>query len=148
MSKLDTDSDPDASATTDEQESIHREYILDVRIVEINPSGGDDPRYRFEAPQHEGREFDDPEMAELYADIYFCTNGFEEAGTGERGVPPEIIGAGRAVLASYFLVQPWTDRNWVASFFGRKPHRVRKYTEWVRGRAEEIRTGAEEQGMT
>lgn len=128
----------------DAQESIHRSYVFDVRIVEL---GGGEPRYRFEAPEHTTMVFDDPELAELYADIYFCTNGFVEEGTGDRGVPPEVIGAGRAVLASYFLTMPGADRDWVASFFGKKPERVRKYVEWVRGRAEEIRTGANEEGL-
>ena len=59
----------------------HREYVMDVRIVEVEREGG--PAYRFEAPEHEGETFDDPENAELYADVYFDVNGFEEAGTGE-----------------------------------------------------------------
>ncbi|SFK64628.1 hypothetical protein SAMN04487950_0363 [Halogranum rubrum] len=131
----------------EERESIHEQYVLDVRIVECVRPDVDRPQYRFEAPEHTPMSFDDPEMAELYADIYFCTNGFVEEGTGERGVPPEVIGAGRAVLAAYFLTQPGTDRDWVASFFGKKPHRVRKYVEWVQGQAEEIRTGVVEQGL-
>lgn len=129
-----------------EHESIYREYILGVRIVETETEAGE-PSYRFEAGDHQGREFEDPEMATLYADIYFCTNGFEEEGTGDRGVPPEIIGAGRAVLASYFLTQPSIDAHWVASFFGKKPHFVRQYTESVRQSAEQIRDGAEARGM-
>lgn len=130
-----------------EHESIHEQYVLDVRIVECSPPSADGTQYRFEAPEHTEMLFDDPEMAELYADIYFCTNGFVEEGTGDRGVPPEVIGAGRAVLAAYFLTQPGTDRDWVASFFGKKPHRVRKYVEWVQGQAEEIRTGVTDQGL-
>jgi hypothetical protein len=132
--------------TDAEHESIYKEHILGVRIVEVDPPDGE-PRYRFETSGHRGREFADPEMATLYADIYFCTNGFEEEGTGDRGVPPEIIGAGRAVLASYFLTQPTADEQWVASFFGMKPHRIQQYVRVVRGRAEEIRNGAREQGM-
>jgi hypothetical protein len=140
MSKTDT-----RSITSNE--SIHEQYVLDVRIVEVSPSNADEPRYRFEAPQHQGKEFADAETAELYADIYFLTNGFAEEGTGDRGVPPEIIGLGRAVLAAYFLTLPNTDLDWVASFFGLKPHRVREYVSWVEERAEEIRTGAEAEGV-
>lgn len=132
---------------TTDAESIHREYIFDVRILEVSGEDTDEPRYRFEAPQHQGLEFEDPEMAELYADVYFCVNGFAEEGTGERGVPPVIIGAGRDVLASYMLTQPFADRDWVASFFGMKPHRILKYAEVVSGRAEEIRSGAAEEGL-
>ena len=127
-------------------ESTHREYILNVRIVEhASPDGGE--VYRFEAPQHRGVEFDDPELAELYADVYFDVNGFEEAGTGERGVPPTIIQAGRDTLVAYFLTQPYTDVNWIASFFGETPDRVERYLSSVRTRAESIRRGARERGL-
>ena len=135
MSKTDERS-PDPA-----HESVYEEYVLDVRIVETTTESGE-TSYRFEAGTHRGREFEDPDTATLYADIYFCTNGFEEEGTGDRGVPPEVIGAGRAVLASYFLTQPSIDQHWAASFFGVKPHRVREYTRWVRENAEQIRDGA------
>ena len=74
-------------------------------------------------------------MAELYADVYFDVNGFEEAGTGERGVPPEIIQAGRDTLSAYFLTQPYTDLNWVASFYGKTPPEIERYVATVRKRA-------------
>jgi hypothetical protein len=137
----------DQRQTGSEGESIHREYVLDVRVVEVESPEGADPRYRFEAPQHDGIEFDDPETAELYADVYFCTNGFAEEGTGERGVPPAIIGAGRDVLASYMVTQPYADVQWVASFLGMKPHRIQRYVSVVNDRAEEIRRGAAEKGL-
>ena len=140
MSKSDTRS----SESVDE--SVYREYVLDVRVVETTNENGE-TRYRFEAGGHRGREFEDPESATLYADVYFCTNGFEEEGTGDRGVPPEIVGAGRAVLASYFLTRPGTDLHWAASFFGVKPHRVREYREWVRQNAAEIREGVTARGI-
>ena len=53
--------------------------------------GEDDSAYRFEAPEHEAETLDDLEDGELYANIYFDVDGFEEAGIGERGVPPVII---------------------------------------------------------
>jgi hypothetical protein len=124
------------------EEPIYREYILDVRIVE-----GGESQYRFEAPQHEGRVFDNPERAELYADVYFDVNGFEEAGTGTRGVPPVIIAAGRDTLAAYLLTLPGTDLHWVGSFFGRKPSRIKQYTATVQERAAEIRAGAEDRDI-
>jgi hypothetical protein len=137
----------DDTATADGDESTFREYVLDVSIVEHHPEDEDSPRYRFEAPHHEGETFDDPDLAELYADVYFDVNGFEEAGTGERGVPPEIIQAGRDTLATFFLTQPGTDENWVASFFGVKVPKVKQYVSWVQGRAEEVREGVEERGI-
>lgn len=127
------------------EESVFREYILGVRIAQIEH--GEGSRYRFEAPQHQGIEFDDPDSATLYADVYFDVNGFEEAGTGTRGVPPEIIQAGRDTLVAYFLTQPGTDVNWIASFYGEKPEKIRRYVSRVRKRASGIRDGARERGM-
>jgi hypothetical protein len=125
-----------------EKTTVYEEYVLDVRVVEeTTPEGS---RYRFEAPDHEGIAFDDPEMATLYADVYFDTNGFVEAGTGERGVPPEVIQAGRDTLAAYMLTQPGADQYYVASFFGKKTSKVQRYVSWVRERAEEVRAGAAE----
>jgi hypothetical protein len=128
-------------------ESTLREYVLGVRIVEFTPDGEDSLQYRFEAPHHKGTVFKDPDLAELYADVYFDVNGFEEAGTGDRGVPPEIIQAGRDTLVAYFLTQPETDVNWIASFYGMKPEKIRRYVSRVHKRAEEIREGARERGI-
>lgn len=135
---------PSELTTAENGESIFREYILDVRIIESIPPNGDRLQYRFEAPQHRGVVFEDSDLARLYADIYFDVNGFEEAGTGERGVPPEIIQAGRDTLAAYFLTQPGTDVNWVASFYGVKPSKIERYVSWVRERAAEVREGAKD----
>lgn len=140
-------SQPDDRSTIEENESIFRNYILNIRIIKYLPSEEKSPRYRFEAPQHTGIVFDDPDLAELYADIYFDVNGFEEAGTGERGVPPAIIQAGRDTLAAYFLTQSGTDVNWVASFYGVKTAKVNRYVSWVRQRAEEIREGAKDRNI-
>ena len=115
----------------------HREYVMDVRIVEVERE--DSPAYRFEAPAHEGETFVNPEDAELYADIYFDVNGFEEAGTGERGVPPVIIQAGRDTLAAYFLTHDTIDEHWVGSFMGVQPGKVLRYASRVQDRAGDIR---------
>jgi hypothetical protein len=65
-------------------ESAFREYVLDVRITEHVSSTGEGPRYRFEAPHHDGISFDDPALAELYAAVYFDVNGFQEGSRGAR----------------------------------------------------------------
>ncbi len=127
-------------------ESTFREYILGVRITERTSPDGDDV-YRFEAPQHREIEFTDPDLAELYVDVYFDVNGFEEAGTGERGVPPAIIQAGRDTLVAYLLTQPHTDVYWLASFYGEKPEKIRRYVSRVRKRAARIREGAQQRGI-
>ena len=126
--------------------SIYREYVMDVRIVKSVRE--DKPQYRFEAPTHDGITFDDPQKAELYAAIYFDVNGFEEAGTGDRGVPPVIIQAGRDTLAAYFLTQPTVDEQWVASFMGVQPGKVIRYASRVRDRAENIRTRIKDNGLS
>jgi len=128
---------------TTDPEAVHREYIMGVRVVELHDN---DSRYRFEAPRHRGMTFDDAESAKLYADVYFDVNGFEEAGTGERGVPPVIIQAGRDTLAAYFLAQPYADLHWVGSFMGVQPGKVERYASRVRKRAENIRREAAERG--
>lgn len=140
-----TESDGTSEQNTD-TESVHREYVLGVSIV-AERNNEDDVRYRFQAPNHRGAVFRESELAELYADVYFDVNGFEEAGTGERGVPPAIIQAGRDTLAAYFLTQPHTDSNWVASFYGKTPPEIERYIATVRTRAQEIRDGAIERGI-
>jgi len=137
-----------STPTTDDttaDSTYYREYILDVRIVERTTPDG--TVYRFEAPYHDGMEFDDPELAELYADIYFDVNGFDEEKVGEEGVPPAIIQAGRDTLAAYFLTQSYGDLNWIASYYGIKPERAERYVNRVRKRATKIRDGAAEHGM-
>ncbi len=127
--------------------SVHASYAFGVRIhEEASPDGV--PVYRFEAPHHEGIAFDDPDTAELYADVYFDVNGFQEAGTGDRGVPPAIIQAGRDTLVGYLLTQADTGRNWVASYYGEKPEKIDRYVARVRKRARLIRERAAERGLT
>lgn len=142
MLKMSNQSD---SVINEVNSSVRREYVLGVRIYEKQSHG--EIRYLFEAPEHQGMEFNDPDLAELYADVYFDVNGFEEAGTGHRGVPPEVIQAGRDTLAAYFLTQPYTDLNWVASFYGKRTTKIGRYVAGVRERAREIREGVEERGI-
>jgi hypothetical protein len=138
MSRSDTRNESTADGT------IHREYVLDVRIVERTTPDG--PTYRFEAPYHDGTAFEDPETAELYADVYFDVNGFDENEVGAEGVPPAIIQAGRDTLAAYFLTQTYGSVDWIASYYGIKPEKVERYVNRVRKRAKGIREGAADRG--
>jgi len=131
-------------APSGETETVVREYILGVRIVEVERP--DETVYRFEAPQHIGKTFSNRDHAELYADIYFDVNGFEEEGTGERGLPPEVVQAGRDTMAAYLLTQ-FGDDNYVASFYGVRTGKVHEYVSWVQERAEEVRDGARREGV-
>jgi len=126
--------------------TVVEEYVGDVRIVAVE-RGGDAVRYRFEAPLHCEVTFEDEEMARLYADVYFDVNGFREEGTGEVGVPPEVVQAGKDTLAAYLLTQPHTTREWVASFYGTTHPKIDRYVRWVSDRAAEIREGARERGV-
>ena len=143
----DEDAAEDAEAPASGDASLRAAYAFGVRIREETPPDGD-PVYHFEAPNHEGAAFDDPETAELYADVYFDVNGFREAGTGDRGVPPAIIQAGRDTLVGYLLTRPNTGRNWVASYYGEKPEKIDRYAARVRKRARLIRERAAERGLT
>ena len=121
-------------------------YGFDVSIVECQTDEAE-PRYRFVAPQHTDIAFDRLEDAHLYADVYFDVNGFVEADTGTRGVPPEIVQAGKDTLAAYLVTMEWADENWVASFYGTTPTVIERYCSWVSHRAEEIREGAQDRDV-
>ncbi len=138
--------------TDEPNESVYRAYVLDVRIIECNRQddadpGPDERRYRFEAPNHRGETFTDPAKAELYADVYFDVNGFQEAGTGERGIPPVMFQAGRDTIAAYLYTRDHVDLEWLGSFFAHKPAKAQRMIDNVRKRAESIREGARERGM-
>ncbi|MFC4436606.1 MULTISPECIES: hypothetical protein [Natrialbaceae] len=132
---------------TETDSAVVDAYVLDVRILEVDEGDGADLRYRFDAPEHATIVFDDLEEARLYADVYFDVNGFVEADTGTRGVPPEVVQAGKDTLAAYLVTLPWADVNWVASFYGATPTEIERYLSWVRERAEGIRTRAAEAGL-
>ncbi|WP_246998604.1 hypothetical protein [Halosolutus gelatinilyticus] len=125
-----------ADGTPGTDDPIVEAYVLGVRIVDVDGAG---ERYRFEAPDHVGVAFEDLSDARLYADVYFDVNGFVEEGTGDRGVPPEIIQGGKDTLAAYLITRPWADVNWVASFYGAAPEEIERYVSWVHRRAEGIR---------
>ena len=129
-------------------DEVAEEYILGVRIVETEAESADaEPSYRFEAPDHTELAFDSLEDARLYADVYFDVNGFVEEGTGERGVPPEVVQAGKDTLAAYLMTMPWADIHWIALFYGATTTDIERYFSWVRNRADEIRSEAAAQGL-
>lgn len=120
---------------------VHTEYILGIRIIKVTTDEGS-ITYQFDAPDHKHMEFEDMKLAKLYADVYFDVNGFAELGTGERGVPPGIVQAGRDTLAAYFLTQHGIDIHWISSFYGKKPGKIRQYVSRVQSRASEVREKA------
>ena len=127
----------DASAS---DERVHEQYVLDVSIIRTRPEGSEKPQYRFEAPDHVPVTFSDPEMATLYADVYFAVNGFVEEGTGTRGIPPEVVQAGKHAMAAYLVRQ--MSLFCVSSFYGTEPTRIERYIGQVREQAASIRAQA------
>jgi len=134
-----------ADQSADTGETVYEEYIMDVRIVEIE--GEDGTRYRFKAPDHCGKTFYDSEIATLYAAIYFDTNGFVEADTGDRGIPPSVVQGSRDTLVAYMYTTPGADTDWVSCYFAERPDRIRRMVENVRARARKIRASAREHGV-
>jgi hypothetical protein len=131
-------------STTDSEQAekrVVREYVFDVQVVATENN-----TFRFEAPGHREMVFENRDLAELYADAYFDVNGFEEDGTGERGIPPEIVQGGRDTMAAYLLTQ-YADKDFVASFYGVTPGKVTHYVEWVQTRAQEVRENAVANGV-
>lgn len=125
------------------EDQVIESYVKGVQIVETTVDG--EQCYRFEAPYHDGLTFDRADRATLYADVYFDANGFQEAGTGEFGIPAEVVQAGKDTLAAYMIAHPSRTKDWVASFYGTKPERLDEYVSWVRTRADELRTEARQQ---
>lgn len=136
-----------STPTPETDDSVVDGYVLGVRIVESDAGDGDESRYRFEAPNHTEIAFDDLEDARLYAAVYFDVNGFVEENTGSRGVPPEVVQAGKDTLAAYLVTCPWADVNWVASFYGTTPEDIERYCTWVRDRAAEVRSRVAERDL-
>jgi len=123
--------------TDDDRRTVYRQYPANVRIVVVDQGDDAGSVYRFEAPDHIGMTFEDPETATLYADVYFSVNGFVEADTGDRGIPPAVVQAGKDTLAAYLVTQ--TSVGWVASFYGKEPVEIEQYLSWVRDHAADVR---------
>ncbi|MFC3957394.1 hypothetical protein [Halovivax cerinus] len=135
-----------STQTTESNGTVVESYGFGVRIVERR-SDPDTVEYAFVAPEHADVSFETLPDAYLYADVYFDVNGFVEADTGTRGVPPEIVQAGTDTLAAYLVTMPWADVTWVASFYGTTPTVIERYLSWVRTRAKEVRTAATDEAV-
>lgn len=125
------------AGSTVEEETVLEEYPADTRIVEtVNDYGH---TYQFEAPAHEGKEFDNPDLARLYADVYFVVDAFREEKSGERGVPPAVAMDGKDTIVAYLVTLPGTSVEWVSRMYGISEGTVRTYLSRVRQRGEDAR---------
>lgn len=123
--------------------AIHRRYPGDVRIYGWVDDFED--RYGFEAPGHVGKEFPDPDLAELYADVYFAVGGFREERTGDRGIPHTVARDGQDTIAAYLLSAcSGTSVTWLSRQFDVEKDTVRTYLSRVRRRARERREELDE----
>lgn len=124
-------------------------YPGDARIVRID-RGDEPPRYRFDAPglwgggvplgtAEETRRttWDEPGLAELYADVWTAVGGFREEKTGDRGIPPEVERDGREATVAYLTTMPGGSTKWAARHYDLDRQRIYEYISRVRARAEE-----------
>lgn len=132
-----------AQDTLAENESIHRAYPSDIRIVRVNRED-DYPLYRFEAPMFEVKdtdtrpEWENPHLAELYADVYLAVNTFREEKSGRRGIPPEVERAGREAVISYLTTQDGISTEWLSTFYDLPEQRIYEYRSRIRAQAREV----------
>jgi hypothetical protein len=135
-----------AREAIDDDDRVHREYPERVRITSYRHPDLGERRWRFEAPLHDDATFPDPDLAELYADVYFAVGGFREEKSGERGVPPAVAFAGRPETVAYALTLPGVTGSveWAAGQFGLEESTVRTYVSRVREAARERREDARE----
>lgn len=132
-----------AQDTLAENESIHRAYPSDIRIVRVNRED-DYPIYRFEAPLFEVKdsdtrpEWENPDLAELYADVYLAVNTFREEKSGRRGIPPEVERAGRPAVIAYLSTQDGISTEWLSRFYGFSKSTIYEYRSQIRARAREV----------
>lgn len=121
---------------TDESEvTVYREYPYDIQIVHEHTPAGD--TYQFEAPNNEPVEFETPDLAELYALVYFDVGRFREEQTGDRGVPPTVAAAGNDAVYAYLATQQGMSVEWLTRFFDVERETVHTYFSRVRQRGRE-----------
>jgi|GEM_PF-6890075 len=81
--------------------------------------------------------FEDLELAELYADVYWVADMFNEKETGERGIPPRVARRGQEAIVAYCIARsPSTSVEWAAAEFDVSEGTVRTYLSRVRRQAE------------
>ena len=119
-------------------ESVIEEYAHSCQIVEEEHEN-DYNRYHYEGPMGCVKSFENPDKAQLYADVQTVTGGFREEKTGERGAPPAVAQSREDVLMAYYAAQPTMSMQWVAAQFDLPEDRVREYVRSLRTRAEQQR---------
>jgi DNA-binding CsgD family transcriptional regulator len=127
--------------------TVHRNDQDIVRIWQIpDEESLSGSYYELEAPLYRGDvRFEDPELAELYADVYWCADMFSENETGERGVPPRVARRGQEAIVAYCIARsPGTSVEWAAAEFDVSEDTVRTYLSRVRRQAEVQREAYEE----
>lgn len=119
--------------------TIHRNDQEIVRIWKIPDEESLSGAYyevEFDFYENDVR-FEDPEHAELYADVYWVADMFNEKETGERGIPPRVARRGQEAIVAYCIARsPSTSVEWAAAEFDVSEDTVRTYLSRVRRQAE------------
>lgn len=128
-----------------DDEMIDMEYEVNtnatIRVVE-RPRPDHYNLYVFQATNHQyksydmGPEFENPESARYYADVYALTR-FREEKTGRRGIPENVEQYGREALITYQRCRSGVDTEWLANKYNMTKQRVYEYCSRTRSEARE-----------
>lgn len=127
----------------DDDDRIDMKYEFDsgsiARVIER--SRPDDlPLYIFQATNHQyksydmGPEFENPEAAQLYCDIYALTR-FREEKTGRRGIPENVEQFGHEAVIAYQRNRSGVDAEWLARKYDIDRQRIYEYCSRIRSEA-------------
>jgi len=130
------------NVTSDERTTVEKDYGHGIRVVRVDRED-EQPLYRFEAPMMKPKdsdnslEWENPELAKLYAAVYVAVGTFREEKTGRRGIPPEVERDGREAVVAYLSTQRGMTTEWIEHFYDYDRERIYEYRSRIRARAEE-----------
>lgn len=129
----------------DDDERIDMKYEFDsgsiARVIE-RPRADDTNLYVFQATNHQfksydlGPEFENPEAARLYCDVYAITR-FREEKTGRRGIPENVEQYGHEAVIAYQRCRSGVDAQWLANKYDLTNQRIYEYCSRMRSQARE-----------
>jgi hypothetical protein len=129
----------------DDDERIDMKYEFDsgsiARVIE-RPRADDFNLYVFQATNHQfksydlGPEFENPESARMYCDVYALTR-FREEKTGRRGIPENVEQYGHEAVIAYQRCRSGVDAQWLANKYDLTNQRIYEYCSRMRSQARE-----------
>jgi hypothetical protein len=128
-----------------DDERIDMKYEFDsgsiARVIE-RPRADDNNLYIYQATNHQfksydlGPEFENPEAARLYCDVYALTR-FREEKTGRRGIPENVEQYGHEAVIAYQRCRSGVDAQWLANKYDLTNQRIYEYCSRIRSQARE-----------